>query len=253
MAAKNGYLLPVDEQVRLDRMLKQAHEKAIRMERERERQAEIKAEIREEERRQKEFDRAVREAEREERIKRKALEDAIAMLGDTHSEQVEQLRRDLAEAQAKAERTKSMAQQTRVGHVYVLSNIGSFGRGVYKVGMTRRLDPTLRVRELGDASVPFPFDVHAMFSSDDAPALEAALHRELADYRVNRVNLRKEYFRVTLDQIVAAVRRHHGEIDYEIDSEAAEYFESEALAEEIDEAPGTPELPTVYSATGTPS
>ena len=79
--------------------------------------------------------------------------------------------------------------------MYVLSNIGSFGEGVYKIGMTRRLEPQDRVRELGDASVPFPFDVHMMISCDDAPSLENALHRESHKQRVNKVNFRKEFFR----------------------------------------------------------
>ena len=76
------------------------------------------------------------------------------------------------EAQEKKERALSMAQQTKRGHVYVISNIGSFGENVYKIGMTRRLEPTDRVKELGDASVPFQFDIHAMIYSDEAPTLE---------------------------------------------------------------------------------
>ena len=69
----------------------------------------------------------------------------------------------------------------RAGYVYIISNVGSFGENIYKIGMTRRLDPQERVDELGDASVPFKFDVHAMIFSDDAPALEAALHRAFED------------------------------------------------------------------------
>ena len=231
VAEQNGYSLPIDERVQLDRMLKQAHERAIRIEAEREKQAEIKAEMREEKRRQKEVQRAIREAEKEERIKQEALNQAIALLGDTHSEQVEQLKKDLQEAQEKAARAKSQAELTKSGHIYVISNIGSFGRGIYKVGMTRRLDPMDRVTELGDASVPFGFDVHAMFSSENAPALEAALHRELHGTRVNRVNTRKEFFRAELSSIITAVERHHGRIDYEADAEALEYLETQAIEE----------------------
>ena len=82
----------------------------------------------------------------------------------------------------------------KAGYVYVISNIGSFGPNVYKIGMTRRLDPQDRVDELGDASVPFNFDVHAMIFSDDAPALEAALHRAFEDRKINMVNTRREFF-----------------------------------------------------------
>lgn len=233
-AEDNGYSLPQDERKQLARMLKQAHEAAIKAEAEKQRQAEIKAQIREEEKRQREIDKAIRDAEKEEKLKRRALEEAIKLLGDTHSEQLEQLKAELADAEAKMQRTMSMAQQTKAGHIYVISNIGSFGRDVFKVGMTRRLEPMDRVRELGDASVPFGFDVHAMISSDDAPALEAALHRELNDYRVNKVNLRKEYFRTDINQIINAVATHHGEVQYQIDPEALEYFESLESSEDWD-------------------
>lgn len=91
--------------------------------------------------------------------------------------------------------------------IYIISNIGSFGEGIYKIGMTRRLDPQDRVDELGDASVPFKFDVHAMIFSDDAPALEAALHRAFDSRKVNMVNNRKEFFRVTLDEIEDVVKK----------------------------------------------
>lgn len=94
-----------------------------------------------------------------------------------------------------------MAQQTKAGNVYVISNLGSFGDRVSKIGMTRRLEPMDRVKELGDASVPFPFDVHMMIACDDVPKLETALHREFHKRRINRVNLRKEFFRVGLEEI----------------------------------------------------
>lgn len=108
----------------------------------------------------------------------------------------------------------------------LISNVGSFGEGVFKIGMTRRRVPQDRVDELGDASVPFPFDVHAMISCADAPALEAALHRRFGARRVNRVNPRKEFFRVGLDEIIAAVRAEHGEVEYRADAEALEYLSS---------------------------
>lgn len=96
----------------------------------------------------------------------------------------------------------------RAGYVYIISNIGSFGENIFKIGMTRRLDPTERVSELGDASVPFNFDIHAMIFSDDAPALEAALHRAFEDRKLNMVNTRREFFNVTLDEIKEVVRNN---------------------------------------------
>ena len=91
----------------------------------------------------------------------------------------------------------------------MISNIGSFGKDVYKIGMTRRLDPMERVRELGDASVPFNFDVHALIFSDDAPALEAALHRRFEDEKVNKVNSRREFFHASLDEIKRVVKENY--------------------------------------------
>src|SRR5690606_16842858 len=134
----------------------------------------------------------------------------------------------------KGERAKSLAEQTRRGHVYVISNIGSFGENVYKIGMTRRLDPLDRVKELGDASVPFYFDVHAIIFADDAPALETALHRKFRPHRVNAVNLRKEFFRIDLKHIQKAVEElSDEEADFTTTIAAEEYFETKRLREPV--------------------
>ena len=90
---------------------------------------------------------------------------------------------------------------TRVGHVYIISNVGSFGENIYKIGMTRRLEPMDRDKELGDASVPFPFDVHALITTSDAPSLENALHKHFNHRRLNLENERKEFFHVTIEEI----------------------------------------------------
>ncbi|EGT4699444.1 GIY-YIG nuclease family protein, partial [Clostridioides difficile] len=86
-------------------------------------------------------------------------------------------------------------QNTRAGHVYIISNIGSFGENIYKIGVTRRLDPTERINELSSASVPFKYDIHATIFSEDAPKLESALHKAFDNKRVNKVNNRKEFFK----------------------------------------------------------
>ena len=135
---------------------------------------------------------------------------------------IAELEAKLAAAQAESKRARAMAQMTRSGYVYIISNIGSFGDDVVKIGLTRRLDPDDRVRELGDASVPFAFDTHAMIYSDDAPALEAALHKEFSDRRINASNLRKEFFRVTLDDIEGAVRTLAPDASFFKDREAQE-------------------------------
>jgi hypothetical protein len=95
------------------------------------------------------------------------------------------------------------------GYVYIISNIGSFGENVYKIGMTRRLNPMERIDELGDASVPFKFDVHALIFSDDAPSLETALHHAFENNKVNMVNARREFYRVTLDKIEDVVKSNY--------------------------------------------
>lgn len=112
----------------------------------------------------------------------------------------------------------------RAGYVYVISNIGAFGPNVYKIGMTRRLDPQDRVDELGDASVPFNFDVHAMIFSDDAPALETALHRAFEDRKLNMVNTRREFFNVTLDEIKSVVKKNFDKTVEFIDVPDAEQY-----------------------------
>lgn len=205
---------------------------------EKENQAEIKRQMREEKQRQDELDRQQREAEEEEaRLaeQQRQIETALAAAEGAHREALEkqraELEQKLAEVHQQYERAKSMAQLTRQGHVYIISNIGSFGEDVYKVGMTRRLEPMDRVKELSDASVPFDFDVHAMISCDDAPALEKVLHDHLEKYRMNKINLRKEFFRVDLAKIINEVERHHGQVEYIADPAALQYWQSQERTE----------------------
>src|SRR5207248_1211838 len=123
------------------------------------------------------------------------------------SNKVSEFSAKLDEARQKKERAIARAQLTKSGFVYVISNVGAFGDGVLKIGMTRRLEPMERIMELSGAAVPFPFDVHAMMFSDDAPALECALHNVLEGRRLNLVNTRKEFFhQVQMTQIKAFVQ-----------------------------------------------
>ena len=141
-------------------------------------------------------------------------------------EQIKGLENALVEARELRERAMSMAQQTKIGYVYVISNIGSFGKDVYKIGMTRRLDPMERIMELSNASVPFPFDVHTFIYSEDAPALEADLHRRFDAKKVNSINYRKEYFNVTLDEIKAALKEKGVDANFVDEPDAFQYRES---------------------------
>jgi len=171
-------------------------------------QKRIKDQIREEQRAQREFQRAMREAAKEQETLARAQEKIRALYEAASEEQkakyevqLQELSTCLAEAEAKSQRALSMAQQTKTGHVYVISNIGTFGEDVFKIGMTRRLEPNDRIRELGDASVPFEFDVHAMIYTDDAPALERSLHKRFALQQMNKTNSRKEFFRIAIARI----------------------------------------------------
>lgn len=200
---------------------------------EKEYQAEFKRQMREEKDRKDEPDRCQREAEEEERllaVQQKLIEEALRSAERTHREELEKqcpaLEQKIQKAHAQYKRAKSMAQLTNI-----ISNIGSFGENVFKIGMTRRLEPMDRVKELSGASVPFDFDVHAMISCDDAPALEKTLHDSLEKYRINRINLRKEFFRVKLEKIISEVERHHGQVEYVADPAALQYLQSLEYAE----------------------
>lgn len=137
-------------------------------------------------------------------------------------ERIRQLQEQMASVKDKKDKIVQL-QNGKAGHVYIISNLGSFGENVFKVGMTRRQDPMDRVQELGNASVPFPFDVHSFIFTEDAVGLEAALHRELNDRRVNKVNLRKEYFNVTLDEIEELVYKYHPTAEFNRTMLAEEY------------------------------
>jgi len=212
--------------------LRQEFEAAVKAALEREEQARIKAQIREEQLRDREIQRELKQLEREREAIKGALESALKAAHGQYSEEVARLQQRLAEAEARTQRAVSQAQLTKAGFLYVISNIGSFGDSVFKVGMTRRLEPFDRVRELGDASVPFPFDVHMMISCENAPALENTLHRALHKMRLNKVNPRKEFFKVDLDLIAKIVMEHHGEIEYRVDPEALEYRQSLSMSDD---------------------
>lgn len=203
---------------------------------EREEQRRIQEQIREEEKARRDYERAMQEAAKEEETIRKAMEKAREEAGHASAQdrakfeaQLAELSHKLAEAQAKNQRALSMAQQTRSGHVYIISNVGSFGEDVLKIGMTRRLEPEDRIKELGDASVPFTFDVHAMIRSDDAPTLERSLHERFDEFRVNKVNYRKEFFRVPILRLREFVTEKSLEATFTMTADAHEYRETQAL------------------------
>lgn len=150
------------------------------------------------------------------------------------NERIQQLKEQLANVKKKKDDIITL-QNGKAGYVYVISNLGSFGDNVFKVGMTRRLEPMDRVKELGDASVPFAFDVHSFIFSDDAVSLEKALHKELNDRRVNKVNLRKEFFRVSIDEIEDIVYKYNPSAEFRRTMLAEQYYQSQSVTETVQE------------------
>ncbi|MFI7744758.1 DUF4041 domain-containing protein [Kocuria rhizosphaericola] len=193
----------------------------------------------------KEQERADREAQREAAKAEKELEEAKAKQQkeiDHHrnvlvkleeagdAEGIARVQEQLAEAERALADVDNRLANTRAGYVYVISNIGAFGERMVKIGLTRRLNPTDRVKELGDASVPFGFDVHALFFSKDAVGVENMLHRHFAAQRVNRVNMRREHFYATPEEVREVLAEHDVElVEFRIDADAEEFRLSEEL------------------------
>lgn len=233
--ASNNIIISEDYLRAKLRELRLTHEYREQLKIERDERAEASRLEREEKRLLQEAKAAQKEEERYQQLLEKARSELGVVTSDAHRAKVEELEQLLAEAHAKTERAQAMAEKTKSGFVYVISNIGSFGDDVIKIGLTRRLDPSDRVRELGDASVPFLFDTHAMIYSEEAPALEASLHAEFAEQRINAANMRKEFFRVTLSEVEEAVQRLAPDADFHTDIEAQEFYETLAKRKKLAE------------------
>jgi len=211
------------------------YEYQLKKQQEKEEQRRMREQMREEAKLMKEIEEAKLRIEKEEKHFSNAL-DAISeriQKVETDSEKIalEDERTKLQEEMAKLQKNKLdiqyREQNTRAGYVYVISNIGSFGENVYKIGVTRRLEPQERIDELGDASVPFRYDVHVMIFSDDAPALENALHKAFEQGRLNKINLRREFFRASLQDIESVVKTHFSKpVEFTRLAEASEFRQS---------------------------
>lgn len=183
---------------------------------EKEEQKEARARMREEAKLAKEIEEARKKLEKEQTHYNNALDQINKQLEaagederDAILEKKQKIEEQLSKIDSAFKEVDYRDANQKAGYVYVISNIGAFGENVYKIGMTRRLDPMDRIDELGDASVPFDFDVHAMIFCDDAPKLEAALHNAFADRKLNFVNQRREFFNVTLDEIKKVVKENY--------------------------------------------
>ena len=217
----------------------------VKEEEEKEQRRAIREQMVEEEKVRREIERAKQKIEKEEaqfsnEVKKlmsymqKAKDDVEKQL---YIDKIQELDEKLKALQADKDNILEREQNTRAGFVYIISNIGSFGERVFKIGMTRRLDPMDRIAELSSASVPFPFDVHAMIFSEDAPGLETILHQHFDAERVNKVNPRKEFFKVDLEEIKKVVLENHNATVKFVDiPDATEYRETVRMEESTVEA-----------------
>ncbi len=216
------------------------HAKLLKIEQEKEIQREIKAQMKEEERVRREIENEKRKIEKEEKqfnnevnLLLKRLEKSQNTVeAEIYAEKIKSLELKISELEKDKKDVLNREANTRAGYVYIISNIGSFGENVYKIGMTRRLEPTERIKELGDASVPFEFDIHAMIFSDDAPTLERTLHNHFRNREINKVNHRKEFFNVHIDEIEELVlKEHNNTVEFIKIPVAEQYWESQRLSE----------------------
>lgn len=199
----------------------------MKVQEERERAREQRAELREQKRAEAELA-AERERLDKERAHYVGVLETLRAKGDESA--VTELETRLGAIDEAIEANDFRAANIRAGYIYVISNIGAMGPNVVKIGMTRRLEPADRVRELGDASVPFLFDTHALFFSEDAVTLENELHKAFADRRVNHVNTRREFFFATPTEVrQILVQKVGGLLEFNETPEAPEYFQSRNL------------------------
>ncbi|MBX9038650.1 DUF4041 domain-containing protein [Enterococcus avium] len=207
---------------------------------EKEQQKAIKEQMIEEEKVRREIEREKKRIDKEERQFNSEITKLMAYMQkasadvekELYADKIKELEEKLRELETVKEDVLQRELNTRAGYVYVISNIGSFGEDVYKIGMTRRLEPMDRIKELSSASVPFEFDVHAMIFSEDAPTLENQLHTHFRKNEVNKVNQRKEFFKVSLDEIEKVVlENYNGTVSFTKLAQAEQYRRSLELTD----------------------
>ena len=213
------------------------------LENEKEQQKAIREQLIEEEKVRKEIEKAKIKIEKEETQFKNEVSKLMNYLNKSNNDVEKQLYvdkiRELEDKLKLLEKDKENVlqreQNTRAGFVYIISNIGSFGENVFKIGMTRRLEPMDRIKELSDASVPFQFDVHALIFSEDAPALENILHKTFKENQVNKLNARKEFYNIDLNKIKEVVKdNYNNTVDFTDYAEAYEYRESLKIKEKLE-------------------
>lgn len=219
-----------------------AHEYALKVQEEKEEQKRIREEMREQAKLEKEIENERKKIAKEQAHYINQLSTIIKQIETTFDPEQkkalenkrDEIERELSELDKSLKDIDYRVANQKAGYVYVISNIGAFGENVYKIGMTRRLEPMDRVNELGDASVPFNFDVHAMIFSDNAPALESALHKAFENKKLNMVNHRREFFNVTLEEIETVVKKNYDKtVEFTKTAPADQYRESLKIREAL--------------------
>ncbi|EOU1487068.1 DUF4041 domain-containing protein [Clostridium perfringens] len=216
--------------------LKLVHEYQVKKQEEKEEQKRIREELREEAKLKKELEEAKKNTLKDithfenalsklnEQLKSNNLSDEEIKNLQIKKEEIE---KNIDNLNLSLKDIDYRQENQRAGYVYIISNIGAFGKDVYKIGMTRRLEPMDRIDELGDASVPFNFDVHAMIFADDAPKLENALHKAFENKKLNMVNQRREFFNVTLEEIEKVVKENFDKtVEFKKEPEAEQFRQS---------------------------
>lgn len=210
--------------------IKIEYEYYTQKERIKEEQRALKEQMRQEAEERKALEQQRKQIEKEESKYQSEIDSVNELINScTDSEQLRKLEERISQLQQQLDAVNdkkdeiTKLQNGKAGYVYIISNLGSFGNNVFKVGMTRRLEPMDRVKELSDASVPFSFDVHSFIFSDDAVGLENTLHKELNDRRVNKINMRKEFFNISIDEIEELVYKHNPAAEFNRTMLAEEY------------------------------
>lgn len=216
--------------------LKLVHEYQVKKQEEKEEQKRIREELREEAKLKKELEEAKKNTLKDITHFENALSKLNEQLKSNNlsDEEIknlqlkkEELEKNIDNLNLSLKDIDYRQENQRAGYVYIISNIGAFGKDVYKIGMTRRLEPMDRIDELGDASVPFNFDVHAMIFADDAPKLENALHKAFENKKLNMVNQRREFFNVTLEEIEKVVKENFDKtVEFKKEPEAEQFRQS---------------------------
>ncbi len=231
---ENDYPISPRKEDDLVSQLTHRYNRELRLEQERQRRDAVAARLQAEQRVHEQMQAEITRVEAHKSAIRRRLSEAQAAsdTAESSSTTLKKLKADLQAAEERARDATKIAQHSRAGHVLVLSNIGSLGEGVYKIAMSRRIDPLEAVEELGREATPFPFDVHMVVSSEKAAELLSTLHEELHDHRVNRINLGKDFFRTDIETIWRLVVAHHGAVECQREARADEFRESAAMSDE---------------------